>query len=175
MQITLGSLYTPCTQPHPRDSCTWLHPLIPAYSFCAVQLNLWSWVNWISLQDFAKNAISLECQRSVVSARDISRDFFRSRWASSLINLVCLLGWPFYTFLVTVIQYNITQSICSPLCFFLLERPVALTLLDRKKSSFGLSSSFFKLLQTSHRCQDVENRVLTLRFASCKTVNLLLS
>ena len=32
-----------------------------------------------------------------MSARDISHDFFRSCWAF-LINLVCLLGWPFYNF-----------------------------------------------------------------------------
>ena len=31
-----------------------------------------------------------------MSACDVSRDFFRSRWASPSINLVCLLGWPFY-------------------------------------------------------------------------------
>ena len=31
-----------------------------------------------------------------MSARDVLRNFFRSRWASSSINLVCLLSWPFY-------------------------------------------------------------------------------
>ena len=32
----------------------------------------------------------------MVLARDVFREFFRLRWASLLINLVCLLDWPFY-------------------------------------------------------------------------------
>ena len=44
-----------------------------------------------------KAQLLLERQRSVVSVRDVSRDFFRSRWASPSINLACLLlDWPFY-------------------------------------------------------------------------------
>ena len=33
-----------------------------------------------------------------MSARDVLRDFFRSRWAFLPINLMCLLGWRFYNF-----------------------------------------------------------------------------
>ena len=81
----------------PRDPCTWPHLVILARGPCAAQLNSGSWVDWVPFQGFAKSATFLEQQRSVVSARDVSRDFFRSRWAFLLINLVCLPGWPFYT------------------------------------------------------------------------------
>ena len=81
-----------------RDPCTWPHPVTPAHGLCAAQLNLRSGVNWAPLRGFAESTTSSKRQRSVMSARDVSRDFFRSRWASLLINLVCLLlGWPFYT------------------------------------------------------------------------------
>ena len=70
-----------------RDLCTWRH---------LAQLNSWSWVNWISLHGFAKSITSSTCQRSVLSARDVSRDLFRLSRAFSSINLMCLLGWPFY-------------------------------------------------------------------------------
>ena len=33
-----------------------------------------------------------------MSARDVSCNFFRLCWAFPLINLVCLLSWPFYNF-----------------------------------------------------------------------------
>ena len=86
MQITPGNSHAPCMWPllvaPARDPCTWPHPVIPIRGFCAAQLNLWSWVNWTLLHDFAKNATYSERRRSVVSARDVSRDFFRSRWAS---------------------------------------------------------------------------------------------
>ena len=98
MQITSSNSHAPCTQPFPRD-LTPAHNLTPwllTHGLCAAELNLWSWVNWTPLQNFAKSATSLERQRSVVSASDVSRDFFRSRWASPSINPVCLLGWPFY-------------------------------------------------------------------------------
>ena len=73
-----------------RDPCTW--------PWCS-SAHSRSWVDWTLLHNFAKKTTSLERQRSVVSARDVSCDFFRSRWASPLINLVCLLlGWPFYTY-----------------------------------------------------------------------------
>ena len=86
MQITPGNLHAPCMQPvhvtPTRDSCIWPHPVIPARRLCAAQLNLRSWVDWAPLQNLAKNATFLERQRSVISARDVSRDFFRSRWVS---------------------------------------------------------------------------------------------
>ena len=83
----------------PCDPCTWPHPVTLARGLCAAQLNSWSWVDWAPLYGFAKSATSSERQRSVVSARDVSRHFFRLRWASLLINLVCLLlGWSFYNF-----------------------------------------------------------------------------
>ena len=85
--------------PPARDPCTWPHPVTPARGLCAAQLNSWSWVNWTPLHDFAESATSLEHQRSVVSARDVLRDFFCSCWASPfghLVVLVLLLGWPFY-------------------------------------------------------------------------------
>ena len=101
MQISSGNLHAPCTQLLPRDltlACD-LTPWSLARGPCAAQLNLWSWVNWTPLHNFAKSTNSSERQGSVVSARDVSRDFFRSRWASPWINLVCLLlGWPFYNF-----------------------------------------------------------------------------
>ena len=54
-------------------------------------------MNWTPLHGIAKSTTFLERQRSVVSARNVSRDFFCLRWASPLINLVCLLlSWPFY-------------------------------------------------------------------------------
>ena len=56
----------------------------------------WSWVNLTLFHSFAKSKTFLEHQRSVVLARDVSRDFFYSRWASPPINLVYLLAWPFY-------------------------------------------------------------------------------
>ena len=100
MQITLGNSHAPCMWPFhvalARDPCTWPHLVTPASDFCAAQLNLWSWVDWTPLHDFAKSATSLERRKSLVSARDVSRDFFYSRWASFSINLVYLLGWPFY-------------------------------------------------------------------------------
>ena len=65
----------------PRDVCT-----CPWYSSAHSR----RWGNWTPLHGFAENTTSLERQRSVVLTRDVSRDFFRSRWASSLINLVCL-------------------------------------------------------------------------------------
>ena len=99
MQITPGNSHAPCTQPLPRD-LTLARDLTPwplTCGPCAAQLNLWSWVNWTALHNFAKSATFLERQRSVVSACDVSCDFFRSHRASPLINLVCLLNWPFYT------------------------------------------------------------------------------
>ena len=112
MQITLGNSHAPCTQPFftwplhvtsPRDPCTW-----PLYSSTHSQ----SWVNWAPLYGFAESATSSECQRSVVSACDISHDFFRSRWASPfshLVILVLLLGWPFYKPSITA-QNRIARS-----------------------------------------------------------------
>ena len=70
---------------------------------------MWSWVNWTSLHGFAKSTTFLKRQRSIVSICNVSRDFFRSRWASSPINLVCLLSWPFYTPAARVIR-NWPQS-----------------------------------------------------------------
>ena len=88
MQITLSNSHVPCTQS--------LH-VTPVCDFCTAQLHLRSWVDWAPLNGFAKNATSLECQRSVVLAHDVSRDFFRLCWVSPLINLVYLLSWLFYT------------------------------------------------------------------------------
>ena len=80
-----------------RDPFTWAQPVTPAHGFCTAQLNLWSWEDWAAFQGFAKSVTFSKCQRSVVSARDVLHDFFCSRWAFRLINLVCLLpGWPFY-------------------------------------------------------------------------------
>ena len=79
-----------------QDLCMWPHPVTPARGLCAAQLDLQNWVDWSPLHDFAKSATFLERQKSIVSARDVSRDFFYWRRASLSINLVCLLGWPFY-------------------------------------------------------------------------------
>ena len=75
-----------------RDPCIWLLPS---------QLNLQNWVDWAPLHNFAKSATFSKCQRSVMSACDVSRDFFYSYWASPigyLVVFVLLLGWPFYNF-----------------------------------------------------------------------------
>ena len=80
-------------QPCPRDPYMWLFHATPACDFCAAQIHLRSWV---PLHGFAKSATSSERQRSVVLAHDVLRNFFHSRWASPLINQVCLLNWPFY-------------------------------------------------------------------------------
>ena len=69
----------------------------PAHGLCAAELNLRSWVDWAPLHNFAESATFSERQKSVVSARDVSHDFFRLRWAFPLIKLVGLLGWPFYS------------------------------------------------------------------------------
>ena len=95
--------------PPARDLTLWpLHvtsPVTPGHGLCAAQINSWSWVDWTSLHGFAKSTNSSERKRSVVSACDVSRDFFRSRWASASINLVCLLlGWPFYVYLATFLN-----------------------------------------------------------------------
>ena len=54
----------------PRDPSTW--------PWCSL-FHLRSWVDWTHLHDFAKSTTFLECQRSMMSAHAISRDFFRSR------------------------------------------------------------------------------------------------
>ena len=74
----------------------WPHLLTPVRGFYTAQLNLWSWVDWTPFYNFAKTTTSLERWRSVVSALDVSRNFFHSRWASHSINQMCLLGWSFY-------------------------------------------------------------------------------
>ena len=72
----------------PCDPCIW-----PLCSSAYLQ----SWVDWTTFHGFAKSTTLFMRQRSVMSACDIVRDFFRSRWLAFLINLVCLLsGWPFY-------------------------------------------------------------------------------
>ena len=90
--------------PPARDPCTWPYAVTPARDFtlwplhvALVQFSLRSWVDWTPLHDFAKSTTSSKRQRSVLSASNVSRNFFHSRWASPLINLVCLLlGWPFH-------------------------------------------------------------------------------
>ena len=70
-----------------HDPCIWPHPVTPARDLCASQLNLRTWVNWALFCNFAESANSLERWKSIVSARDVSRDFFCSRWASLLNQL----------------------------------------------------------------------------------------
>ena len=93
MQITPVNSHSPCTQLFPHYPCTWPHPVTPARGFCAAQLNLRSWVNLTPLHGFAESTTFSERQRPVVLARDVSRDFFRSRQASPLINLVFPIRW----------------------------------------------------------------------------------
>ena len=97
--------------PPTYDPCMWLHPVTPARDFWSTQLHLRSWVDWAAFHGFAKSATSLERQRSVLLARDVSCDFFRSRWASPSINLVCLLGWLFYNFKSS--KPNGSASLCG--------------------------------------------------------------
>ena len=77
MQITSGNLHAPCTWPLHVTS-----PVTYARTLCAAQLNSRSWVDWAPLHDFAESGTFSERRRSLVSARDVSHDFFRSRWAS---------------------------------------------------------------------------------------------
>ena len=82
-----------------HNFCTLLHLVTLACSLCAAQLNSRSWVNWAPLHGFAKSATFSECQRSILLAPDISRDFFHLHLAfffGYLVVLVLLLGWPFY-------------------------------------------------------------------------------
>ena len=97
------SLRATCMSPA-RNPCTWPLHVTLTLNFCTWLLcslaHSRSWVNWASLHGFAKSAISWECQRSVVSARDISWDFFHSRWAFIFGHLLILLlpiGWLFYS------------------------------------------------------------------------------
>ena len=62
----------------------WLHPVTPASDLCTAHLNSRSWVDWAPFHGFAKSATFSDCQRSVVSARDVSCNFFRSGLASPL-------------------------------------------------------------------------------------------
>ena len=97
MQITPGNSHAPCMQPLPCDPCTWLFHVTLARGFCAAQLNLRTWVNWTLFHSFARSTTFSEHQRFVVSAHDVSRDFFRLWWAFPSINLVyLLLSWLFY-------------------------------------------------------------------------------
>ena len=65
-----------------RNLFTWLPLLIQLTKLS--QLNTSLWFHWKHL--FSK------CQISIVLSRDLSRDFFCSCWASSLINVVKLLA-----------------------------------------------------------------------------------
>ena len=62
------------------DSSTWLLHVASAWSCCSQPLlskfNLRSWVNWTLLHSFGKGTNSLERWSSVVSAHDVSCDFF---------------------------------------------------------------------------------------------------
>ena len=90
------SLWTTCMSLK-HNFCMWSHPVTLVCGLYRAQLNLQNWVDWALLYSFAKSATSLEYQKAIVLVYDISRDFFRSRWASLLINLVyLLLSWPFY-------------------------------------------------------------------------------
>ena len=127
MQITPGNSHAPSTWPlHMilvRDLTPW--PLYVAL----VQPNLRSWVDWTLFHNFAKSITASERWRSVVLARDVSRDFFRSRWASPfghLVVLVFLLGWPFYTifhyllfFFTTKLSFSLSLPVSS-FCYLLI-------------------------------------------------------
>ena len=101
MQITLSNSHAPL-----RDPCTW-----PLYVTLVRDLTSWPLhVAFVQLSSICGveliehlfkilpiSANSSECQRSVLSARDVSRYFFCSRWAFLSINLFyLLLGWAFY-------------------------------------------------------------------------------
>ena len=124
----------------------------PACDLCAAQLNLQSWVDWTPLHDFAKSTTFLERWRSVASAHDVARDFFRSRWASPSINLVCLLlGWPFYTLLF----------------IFLHQSPKAKDFLSWLKAfnRFQTSSAWSRTFTNSEPCLIVEVIVIIFMFS----------
>ena len=77
-----------------RNLLTWPPSLIQLTELS--QLNNSSW--------FLQKNNFLERQISVVLSFDPSRDFFRSYWASPLINLIELLvlGRPIYIYLITI-------------------------------------------------------------------------
>ena len=86
-----------------HDPCKWPLHVIPALSCCPRplhnQFNSQSWVDWASLYAFTESITFLKRWRFVVSARNVSCNFFYLCWASPfghLVVLVLLLSWPFY-------------------------------------------------------------------------------
>ena len=145
MQITQGNLHAPCKQllstwplhvTSPCDPCTW--PLCSPTQFVELsRLNT-------SLQ-FCQSATSLERQKSVVSARDILRDFFRSRWA--------FLNQPSVFTRLTVLHKYVIYKWSK-----LRLKPLGLWRADSKNNTKS-KKHFWAQIQSGHMPQHHDNRL----------------